>query len=90
MLIKFILKFEASSNGFFFKGMVKKGYCDETRFIPILVIKIELFKKFMWLILTSISSILSFVKRIESKGITEIFTENLFSCVSLIKSLEIV
>ena len=38
--------------------MVKKGYFDEIRFIPILVIKMELIKKFMGLILTPISSLL--------------------------------
>ena len=43
---------------FFLKGMVKKGYCDERRFIAILVIKMELFKQFLGLIFKSISSVL--------------------------------
>ena len=73
--------------------MAKKGYCDEIRFIPIFVIisVMELFKEFMRLILTSIgSSLLFLVRRIESKGVRSLQPENLFPCVSPIKSLRIV
>ena len=63
--------------------MAKKGYCDEIRFIPIFVIisVMELFKEFMRLILTSISSSLLFlVRRIESKGVRSLEEiENFFN-----------
>ena len=58
-------------------------------FIPILVIKMELFKKSMRLILTSISSLI-FCQAGRIKR-CQIFTEtDLFPCVSLKKSLRIV
>ena len=63
-----ILKFEASSNDDSFSiewsGKVTAMNC----FIPILVIEMELFRKFMRLILTSISKPSFFVTRIKSKG----------------------
>ena len=67
---------KSESNGFV---SFSNEWSRKVNFIPILVIKMELFKKFMRLLNINVNIKPSFfVRRTESKGRNQIFTGNLF------------